>query len=209
MLVRLSHWGRVTHICVSKITIIGPDNGLSPSRHQAIIWSNAGILSIRTLGTNFSEILIEIHTFSFKKMHLNMSSGKWRPSCLSLHVLSTARGSKQHHWCHTHTCSPSVHYSRWEPAQYKYQPHSPWRQGQVAGLNINTKHVLSPTGMYNLLKMAQFRDIFFYWYKMAAISQTTFSNAFSWMKMLESRFNFHVNLFLLRVQLIINQYWFR
>ena len=33
----LTHWGRVTHICVSKLTIIGPDNGLSPGRRQAII----------------------------------------------------------------------------------------------------------------------------------------------------------------------------
>ena len=32
----LSHWGRVTHICVSKLTIIGPDNGLSAERRQAM-----------------------------------------------------------------------------------------------------------------------------------------------------------------------------
>ena len=83
----LTHWGRVTHICVSKLTIIGSDNGLSPGRRQAIIWTNAGILLIRTLGTNFSEILSAIHAFSFKKMHLKMSSAKWRPFCLGLNVL--------------------------------------------------------------------------------------------------------------------------
>ena len=83
----LTHWGRVTHICVGKLSIIGSDNGLSPSRRQAIIWTNAGILLIGTLGTNFSEISIEIYTFSFKKMILKMSSGKW-PSCLGLNVLS-------------------------------------------------------------------------------------------------------------------------
>ena len=52
----LTYWGRVTHICVGKLTIIGPDNGLLPGRHQAIIWTNAGILSIgplACLGTNF------------------------------------------------------------------------------------------------------------------------------------------------------------
>ena len=54
----LTHWGPVTHICVSKQTIIGSDNGLSPGRHQAIIWTNDGILLIGTSGTNFSEILI-------------------------------------------------------------------------------------------------------------------------------------------------------
>ena len=82
----LTHWGRVTHICVNKILICS-DNGLSPDRHQAIIWTNAGILLIGPLGTNFSEIPIENDTFSFKKIHLKMSSAKWRPFCLGLHVL--------------------------------------------------------------------------------------------------------------------------
>ena len=59
----LTHWGRMTYICVSKQTIIGSDNGLSPGRRQAIIWTNAGILLMGTLGTNFSEILILILTY--------------------------------------------------------------------------------------------------------------------------------------------------
>ena len=83
-----THWGRVTHICVSNLTIIGPDNGLSPGGRQDIIWTNAGILLIGPWGTNFSEILIGIQTFSFKKIHLKMSSAKWRPFCLSLNVLN-------------------------------------------------------------------------------------------------------------------------
>ena len=83
----LIHWGRVTHICVGKLTIIDSDNGLSPGRRPAITWTNAGILLIGPLGTNFSEILIGIQIFSFKKIHLKMSSGKWRPSCLGLSVL--------------------------------------------------------------------------------------------------------------------------
>ena len=56
----------MTHICVSKLTIIGSDNGLSPERRQAIIWTSVGILLIGPLGTNFSEILIKIQTFSLK-----------------------------------------------------------------------------------------------------------------------------------------------
>ena len=83
----LTHWGRVTHICVSKFTIIGSDNGLSPGRRQAIIWSNDEISLIGPLGTNFGEIVIEIYTFSFKKKHFQMSSGKWWPFCLGLNVL--------------------------------------------------------------------------------------------------------------------------
>ena len=69
----------MTHICVGKLTIIGLDNGLSPGRRQAIIWTNDGILLIGPLGTNFSEILIGIQTFLFNKMHLKISSAKWRP----------------------------------------------------------------------------------------------------------------------------------
>ena len=52
------------------------------------MWTNAGILLIGPLGTNFSEILIEILTFSFKKMHLKVSSTKRRPFCLGLNVLT-------------------------------------------------------------------------------------------------------------------------
>ena len=77
----------MTHICVGKLTIIGSDNGLSPDRRQAIIRTNAGLLLIGPLGTNFTEILIEILTFSFKKMRFKVSSAKWRLFCLGLNEL--------------------------------------------------------------------------------------------------------------------------
>ena len=83
----LTHWGRVTHICVGKLTIIGSDNGLSPDRRQAIIWTNGGTLLIGPLGTNFSEILIEIKTFALKKIRLKMSSAKCCSFRLGLNVL--------------------------------------------------------------------------------------------------------------------------
>ena len=60
IILQITHWGRVTHICVNKLTIIVSDNGLSPGRRQAIIWTNAGIILIGPLGTNFNEIVIEI-----------------------------------------------------------------------------------------------------------------------------------------------------
>ena len=84
----LTHWGRVTHICAGNLTNIGSDNGLSPGRRQAITWTNVGMMFIVPLGTHFSEMLVEIQTFSFKKIHLKMSSGKWRPFCLGLNVLT-------------------------------------------------------------------------------------------------------------------------
>ena len=95
----LTHWGRVTHICVGKPAIIGSDNGLSPDRRQAIIWTNAGILLIGPLGTYFSEILTGIQTFSFKKMHLKISSAKWCSFCLGLNeLMALCEGSTSHRW---------------------------------------------------------------------------------------------------------------
>ena len=82
----LTHWGRVTHICVSKLTIIDSDNGLSPGRRQAFTWTNVGILLIEPLETKFSEILIKIDIFSFKKIYSKMS-GKWGQFCHGLNVL--------------------------------------------------------------------------------------------------------------------------
>ena len=48
----LTHWGRVTYLCVDNLTINGPDKGVSPSRPQDIIWTNASILLFESLGTN-------------------------------------------------------------------------------------------------------------------------------------------------------------
>ena len=67
---RLTHWGRVTHICVIKLTIIGSDNGLSPGRRQAIIWTNAGILLIRTLGKNSVKSYAKFIHFQWVKILL-------------------------------------------------------------------------------------------------------------------------------------------
>ena len=83
---------RMKHICVSRLTIIVLDNGLSPGRHQAFIWINAGILLIGPFGTNVSEILPEKHIFSFMKTYLIMPSGKWRPFCVGLNVLNVFPG---------------------------------------------------------------------------------------------------------------------
>ena len=78
----------MTHIYVCKLTTIGSNNGLSPGQHQAIIWTNAGILLIRPFGTNFSEILIGIYTFSFKKKEFEnvvceIASILSRPQCVN------------------------------------------------------------------------------------------------------------------------------
>ena len=60
------------HLCVSKLTNIGSDNGLLTGRHQAITWTDVGIVFIGPLQTNFDESWIKIHTFSFKNIHLKV-----------------------------------------------------------------------------------------------------------------------------------------
>ena len=123
--IMLTHWGRVTNICVGNLTIIGSDNGLSPYRRQAIIWTNAGILLIGPLRT-FSEILIYIQTFSFKKMHLKMSSAKWRPFCLGLNVLNGGGAEPLHQTkykmprSHTHQFARQI--SKWPHHSEIWQP---------------------------------------------------------------------------------------
>ena len=83
----LTHWGWVKHICGSSLTIIGSDNGLAPTRRQAIIWTNAGILWIGPLGTNLSEILTKITHFHSRKyiwkcclQHFVSASMCWCPN---------------------------------------------------------------------------------------------------------------------------------
>ena len=70
----LTQWGRVTHMCVSKIIIIASDNGLSPGPRQYIIWTNDGIMSIGPFRINFGEILMKICKSWFRNMHLKMST---------------------------------------------------------------------------------------------------------------------------------------
>ena len=83
----LTHWGWVMHICISKLTIIGSDNGLSPGRRQAIIWTNAGVMFTGPLGANFSEILIEIFYIfiqenAFGNVVWKMTAILSRPQCV-------------------------------------------------------------------------------------------------------------------------------
>ena len=58
------------HICVS-------ESG-QPIRRQAIIYTNAELLSIGPLGKNFSEILNKIYFISFTEKYLKKSYAKWR-----------------------------------------------------------------------------------------------------------------------------------
>ena len=76
----------MAYICVSKLTTIGLDNGLSPVCRRIIIWINVGLLLIEPLGTIFSELSNIIDTFSLKEMYLKTSSGKGRPFCPGLNV---------------------------------------------------------------------------------------------------------------------------
>ena len=64
------------------------NNGLSPVRRQAITWTNATILSIGLLGTNFSEIRIGILSFQFKKIHFKLSSATMAAILCRGHVMT-------------------------------------------------------------------------------------------------------------------------
>ena len=81
----------MTHICISNLTTFGSDNGLSPGRRQANIWTNAAILLIWTLGTNLSELLIKTITFSLKNAFEHVVCFETaailpRPQCVKIYV---------------------------------------------------------------------------------------------------------------------------
>ena len=79
----LTHWGQVTHICVSELTTISSDNGLRSGQCKAIIWTNAG--------TNFSEILIAIQGFHWRKYIVKCRQGNVghfiSPQCVKYNVI--------------------------------------------------------------------------------------------------------------------------
>ena len=120
----LTDWGRGTHICVGNLTIIGSDIGLSPGRRQTITFTNVGILLIGPLGTYFSEMLIEIHSFSFKKIPLKMASAKWRPFCLCLDVLKISFGTLAAVICPVGIQSDPRSFEIWTLFFYWYAPHA-------------------------------------------------------------------------------------
>ena len=149
----LTHWGRVTHICVSKLTTIGSDNGLSPSRRQAIIWTK----NVR------QNSFIFIQENAFENVVCERASIQSRP--------------------------------QWVKVWWYYD----WRIS--ANFRATTRTSTWTFDNDSLLT---------HWgrNKMAAFSQTTLSNAFSWMKITEFLLKFHWSLFL-RVQLTISHHWFR
>ena len=110
------------HILVGEWVIIGSGNGLSPDGLQAITWTNGAFLSIGFLGTNLSEIWIGTLPFSFKKIHVKMSSAKM------VTILSRGR------WVNSYTHSAA--YMRQWTATFRFMLHEPqqcltlWSSGE-------------------------------------------------------------------------------
>ena len=138
----LTHWGRVTHICVSKLTIIGSDNGLSRGRRQAIIWTNARILLIRS---NFNEMLIEFLTFPFMKMRWKVSSAKWRPFYLGLNVLIS--------YILIYISSDEIHVEIDLQSRRRWQPRNITGVGDVHSNYFGTFHTEVRHKFYSLLSL--------------------------------------------------------
>ena len=87
----LTHWGRVTHISVSNVTIIGSDSGLSPGRWQAIISTSAGILLIWPLGKTVNsnrKYNIFIHDSAYENVVCEMAAMLSWPQCVKCFLLS-------------------------------------------------------------------------------------------------------------------------
>ena len=102
----LTHYGRVTHICVSEIIIIGSDDGFSPGRRQAIIWTNAGVLLIGPLGIHFNGIVnrnqyIFIQKNALGNVVFEMASISSQPQCVKIKdpLILNPINSHMRTWC--------------------------------------------------------------------------------------------------------------
>ena len=80
-----------------KQTNTASDNGLSPVCYRAIIWTNAAILSIRSKGTYFNEILFKTQKAYIQGNALEMLSAKWQPFCLP-HCVNTLMAGNSRIW---------------------------------------------------------------------------------------------------------------
>ena len=206
------------------LSIIGSDNGLVPDRHQAIIWTNAGILLIGPSGINFSEIWMIIPKFSFMKMHMKVASAKmaailsrrrWVKKRLAPAKAAASDAMKKQ------VSTQAMHAGRYfmkgtnlfrgngesKTTHKKADTKHPWKPCQIAHRMRFWPYATHPHG--DLMWFVVSRDYFTLteWdlNKMATISQTTFSNAFSWMKKFGFWLQFHWNVFL-RIQLTITQH---
>ena len=162
------------------LAIIGGDSGLSPVRHQAIIWTNAVVLPIEPLETHFSQIIFEIQIFALKEMRSKMPSEKCQPFWLGLNVLNHR----------LMICSTSLIGLRVQVNDYCLPFYYVTRFPSM-GLAIRLNTIVH-------LPLD----------KMAAISQTIFQGAYFWMKNCVFGLKVHRSLFL-RVKSTITQRWLR
>ena len=102
----ITHWGRVTHICVDDQTITNSDDGVSLGWRQAIICNIAGISLIGPLVTNFREILIIFfQENAFESVVFQMAAILFRPPCVNWHLpCSQHTGTCSHVSGHVHMC---------------------------------------------------------------------------------------------------------
>ena len=78
----LTHWGQLMHICISKLDIIGSDNGLFPIQCQAIIWSNIVFVLIGPLNQwNNEDIFIKEN--ALEKVIYKMAAIWSQPQCVN------------------------------------------------------------------------------------------------------------------------------
>ena len=82
MMLWLTHWGRVTHICVGKLTIIGSDNGLAPTRNQCwdiVNWNLRNKLQWNLKRNSY----IFIQENAFENVVWRMAAILSRPQCVN------------------------------------------------------------------------------------------------------------------------------
>ena len=174
----LNHCGWVTHFCISKLTIIGSDNGLSPGRHQAIIWTNAGISLLWTFGTNI------IHFYSRKCIwKCRLRNGR-------MDELVSERKQAWYSWSNTviFVCDQAtgIPWTVWKHYAEKYFMTSEWYSFKFTDpfiltiLVYYTHDILTHCGLV-MPYLHGDKDLHQHWFRLLMVSSQYFNFDFSFM----------------------------
>ena len=145
--VQLAHWGHVMHLCICNLAVIGSDNGLSPSRCQTMIWTNAGILIRNKLQWNAnrnSNFFIEENAFQYViwKMLAIFS----RPQCVN----NKSPLPQVITWCHQATsCSLNWWWINDEDLWHNQSSHEGFETCQTEFSLTGFNHYLQRTICWN------------------------------------------------------------
>ena len=208
----LTHWRQVTHICISRLTIIGSDNGLSPSHYLNQCWNIVNLTPRNKLQWNIDwNSYISIQENGFEMVVCVMAAILSWPQCVNSLRPSNCGWCHGSWWALIGSGDGFLFDKKYCSKQKFCEVQSYPSIQSYSHFMVSVVHRHSVLISVDLCLFVPALVVpLTHWgrNKMADIYHTTFSNEFSWMKMDKFRVRFHWSLYP-RVQLRIFQHWLR